>query len=164
MPEFIPFRFKVSLFNVTDDAAKALVAQGAFSDISGLEISMSAKTIKEGGRNWGDVQLAGKTTFPTLVLKRGITDIDDLYAWIDISTRQANYAYRMQGLIEVFDQNFSNSTSSAQPILSWHIENAMAVKFKSADLSANASAVAIEELHLVHEGLQLTRRKPQGAA
>jgi len=33
----------------------------------------------------------------------------------------------------------------------------MATKFKGPDLSSSASSVAIEELHLVHDSLVLTR-------
>ena len=160
MAEFIPFRFRVSLFT-TDGEQEALVARGAFSEVSGLEISMSPKTIKEGGRNWGEIQLAGKTTFPAIVLKRGVTEINDLYSWVDICTRQANYAYRMRGVIEVYDQNTLNDKDASQPLLRWNIDNAMATKFKGPDLSSTASQVAIEELHLVHEGLQLERRQTE---
>ena len=154
MPEFIPFRFRVSLFDV-DGSQEALVCRGAFSEVTGLEATMAPKVVKEGGRNWGDIQLAGPTTFSNVVLKRGVTEIDDLYTWFDITTRQANYAYRMQGLIEVFDLD------SQEAILKWSLDNVMATKFKGPDLSATASQVAIEELHLVHEGLSLVRRKAE---
>jgi len=154
MPEFIPFRFRVSLFDV-GGSQEALVCRGAFSEVTGLEATMAPKVVKEGGRNWGDIQLAGPTTFSNVVLKRGVTEIDDLYTWFDITTRQANYAYRMQGLIEVFDLD------SQEAILKWSLDNVMATKFKGPDLSSTASQVAIEELHLVHEGLSLVRRKAE---
>jgi phage tail-like protein len=41
--------------------------------------------------------------------------------------------------------------------MTWRLSNALPVKFKGPDLSATASQVAIEELHLVHEGLELER-------
>lgn len=156
--EFVPFRFRVSLF-MPGGEPDTLVCQGAFSEVSGFEASMSPKALKEGGRNWGEVQLAGPTNFSALVLKRGITSVQDLYAWFDVTTRQANYGFRMQGLIEVFDRNFVGADGKAikkvQPVLQWKIERAMATKFKGPDLSSTASQVAIEELHLAHEGLQM---------
>ncbi len=158
MLEFIPFRFKVSLFDLQQGVQGELLAQGAFSEVSGLEMTMATKTLKEGGRNWGDVQLAGKTTFAPIVLKRGITQVDDLYQWMDICTRQANFDFRMQGQIDVYDSYSDTTKESQKALLSWRIDRAMAVKFKSADLSATASSVALEEIHLVHEGLQLIRR------
>ena len=152
MAEFVPFRFVVSLYAIDGDK-NSPICQGAFSEVSGFESTMTPNTMKEGGRNWGEIQLAGNTTFPAIVLKRGVTKIRDLYAWFDVTTRQANYAYRMTGIIEVYDNNRFNQ--EIKPILSWKLERAMATKFKGPDLSATSSQVAIEELHLVHEGLSL---------
>ena len=42
-------------------------------------------------------------------------------------------------------------------MLTWTLENAMPVKFKAGDLNARGTEVAIEELHLVHEGLKVER-------
>jgi phage tail-like protein len=44
----------------------------------------------------------------------------------------------------------------------WTLTGVLPTKFKGPDLSANASQVAIEELHLVHEGLELQRPAPAG--
>lgn len=41
--------------------------------------------------------------------------------------------------------------------LIWRLRNAMPVKFRVGDLNAKGSDVAVEELHLVHEGLRLER-------
>lgn len=152
MAEFVPFRFVVSLYPL-DGNKNSPICQGAFSEVSGFEFTMTPKTIQEGGRNWGEVQLAGNTTFPAIVLKRGVSTVRDLYSWFDVTTRQANYAYRMTGVIDVYnDDRFKDGVKS---ILSWKLERAMATKFKGPDLSATSSQVAIEELHLVHEGLSL---------
>ena len=40
-------------------------------------------------------------------------------------------------------------------LLTWTLANAMPVKFKAGDLTARGTEVAIEELHIVHEGLRL---------
>lgn len=145
--EFIPFRFRVTL----SDAGGSLLCQGAFSEVSGLEITMAPKTFKAGGQNWGEVNLSGPATFAPIILKRGITQVADLWTWFDITTRQANYGLRYEGVIEVL------RPGEDRPLLTWKIHNALPTKFKGSDLSATASQVALEELHLVHEGLQLER-------
>lgn len=150
MQEFIPHRFQVNLF--ANDNLTELVCRGAFSEVSGLEASMSPIKVKEGGRNWGEVQLAGITTFPPIVLKRGMTEVEDLWKWFEFTTQQANYGYRLHGEIQVLA-----SDDIKRVIQRWTIKNVMATKFKGPDLSANASSVAIEELHLVHDNLVLTR-------
>ena len=99
------------------------------------------------------MQLAGPTTFAPVVLKRGITAIADLWNWFDATTRGANYALRYSAVIEVF-----RSQQTDTPALVWRLAQALPTRFKGPDLSATASQVAIEELHLVHEGLVLERR------
>ncbi len=150
MQEFIAHRFQVNLYS--DEKMAELVCGGAFSEVSGLEVSMSPVKIKEGGRNWGEVQLAGITTFPPIVLKRGMTEVDDLWKWFEFTTQQANYGYRLQGEINVLAPD-----DITKVLQRWTIRNVMATKFKGPDLSSSASSVAIEELHLVHDSLVLTR-------
>ncbi len=146
---FIPYRFKVSLYQQDNGQ---LICGGSFSEVSGLEASMEVKTVREGGRNYGEVQLAGQTTFTTVALKRGVTDIGDLWSWFDITTQRANYGYRLSGEIDVLDPANQDNV-----LLRWKLYNCMATKFKGPDLSATAAQIAIEELELVHEGLSLER-------
>jgi len=148
--EFIPYRFQVNLFS--DTQMSDLVCAGAFSEVTGLEASMSPFKIKEGGRNWGEVQLAGITTFPAIVLKRGMTEVEDLWKWFEFTTQQANYGYRLQGEIRVL-----SAQDKPRVLQRWVLNHVMAIKFKGPDLSSSASSVAIEELQLVHEGLTLIR-------
>jgi len=161
MTEFVPFRFRVSLY-APDGPSEVLLCQGSFSEVSGLEATMTPKVISEGGRNWGEIQLAGPTKFAPIVLKRGMTEVNDLYDWFDVTTRQANYASRMTGIIEVYDSN-RDAGGQRTPVLTWQLSRAMATKFKGADLSSTASQVAIEELQLVHEGLTLLRKPATGS-
>ncbi|NTV11387.1 MAG: phage tail protein [Zoogloea sp.] len=148
--EIIPFRFRVSLFS--DEDGGNVLCRGAFSEVTGLEASMAPKSLKEGGRNWGEVQLSGGVSFPPVILKRGITSLADLWSWFDVTTRQANYALRYTGLIEVY-----HTDADIQLAFRWRLFNVLPTKFKGPDLSSTASQVAVEELHLVHEGLELER-------
>jgi phage tail-like protein len=153
--EFVPFRFVVRLYSGEGNSG-APICSGAFSEVSGFEFTMTPKSVQEGGRNWGEVQLAGATKFPVITLKRGLTNIRDLYQWFDVTSRQANYAFRMTGYVDVYDRDYVNK-SEIKPILRWRITRAMATKFKGPDLSSTSSQVAVEELQLVHEGLELLK-------
>lgn len=158
MSEFVPFRF---LVNLQDSRSGTLLCSGAFSEVSGFELTMEPRSIPEGGRNWGEHQRSGVTRFSPIVLKRGVTHINDLWSWFDVSTRGASYGYRMHGEIVLLG-NPARSAGSYQdnPVMTWKLTGVMATKFKGPDMNATASQVAIEELHLVHEGLELERPQP----
>ena len=156
MAEFAPFRFNVLLYHENEDN---ILCRGQFSEVTGLEVSMEQKTIREGGRNWAEHQRSGHVKFSPVVLKRGVTEINDLYAWFDATTRGNNYGYRLDGRIEVFGHPRRGDDGQLIPtkMLTWKLTQVLPTKFKGPDLSATASQVAIEEVHLVHEGLELAR-------
>lgn len=157
MAELIPFRFHVQL-SLPESAGGGLVCNGAFSEVSGLEASMSPKTLKEGGRNWGELQLAGPTTFSTVVLKRGITDADGLWRLFDRGFRQSYYSIRLNCAIQLI-----NPADPEQAVMVWTLDNVLPIKFKGPDLNATANQVAIEELHLNHEGFAVNWNQPMQA-
>jgi phage tail-like protein len=131
-----------------------LICLGAFAEVSGLEATMEPKVIKAGGRNYGAIQRAGPVTFATVVLKRGVSEARDLWRW------WALFSGGDGNLTGDFGKtNRPNVTVSMfrdrKAVLSWKLEHAMPVKFKAADLNARATEIAIEELHLVHEGLKV---------
>lgn len=145
---YIPFRFQIAFKEQLigkGEAEGVVLCSGAFSECSGLEATMEPKVIKEGGRNWGAAQRAGKVTFSTVILKRGMTSNQDLWAWFELVGKNA-YAHRLNTEITMFDH-------AGKGLMSWNLSKAMPIKFKTADLNASASDVAIEEIHLAHEGL-----------
>lgn len=170
--EFVPFRFKVSLYHTN---SSELLCAGYFSEVSGFELTMEPKAIAEGGRNWGEHQRSGPTKFAPMILKRGVTSVNDLWAWFDVTTRQAFYGYRLTGEITVLG-NPTMEPSRAEgrpapkdqsprdnPVMVWKLTGVLPIKFKGPDLTSTANQVAIEELHLVHEGLELQRPAPAEA-
>lgn len=159
--EFVPFRFRVSLYH---GSSNQLLCAGYFSEVSGFEITMEPKVIAEGGRNWGEHQRSGPAKFAPIILKRGVTNVNDLWNWFDVTTRQNNYGYRLTGEITVLG-NPSVPAGGApvdNPLMTWKLTGVLPTKFKGPDLNATASQVAIEELHLVHEGLELQRPAGSG--
>jgi len=125
------------------------IAGGSFAECTGLEATMDPKVIREGGLNYGTHQRAGAVTFATVILRRGMTVNRDLWNWFQAGTLRGGYAYRMN--VEIRHLDLDGQTE----IRRWRLDRALAVKFKSGDLIARGSEIAIEELHLVHEGLTL---------
>ena len=149
MLEFVPFRFEVNLY--WEDT---LLCSGRFSEVSGIEFTMEPRAISEGGRNWGELQRVGQTKFSPVVLKRGMTDINHLWAWFESVNRGANYYSPVSGEITVMGSEL-DADGQPTPIMTWSLTGVLPTRFKGADLSSTASQVAIEEITLVHEGMTL---------
>ncbi len=132
------------------DRGERSVAGGAFAECTGLEVTMEPKVIREGGLNYGAHQRAGPVTFATVILRRGMTLNRDLWDWFQEATLRGSYTHRLDVTIRHLD--FDGRTV----VRTWQLDRALPVKFKSADLSARSQEIAIEELHLVHEGLRLS--------
>lgn len=140
----------------TASGADEPLCEGAFSEVSGLEATMEAKSIKEGGANYGAHQRAGAVSFATVVLRRGLTTQRDLWNWWGLFSGAGTsdgrmrsngaFAHRLTVRITMLDLD-------GTPRLKWRLERAMPVKFKTADLNSRAGDVGIEEIHLTHEGL-----------
>ncbi len=125
------------------------IAGGAFAECTGLEVTMEPKLIKEGGLNYGAHQRVGTVSFATVILRRGMTLNHDLWEWFHQVTLLGAYTHRMD--VDIRHLDFDGTTV----VRTWHLDRAMPVKFKSSDLNAKGAEIAVEELHLVHEGLKL---------
>lgn len=150
------FRFRVDFYTSASESdgggEPVPLCSGRFAECSGLEASMEPKTIKEGGRNDGPVQRAGRVSYGTVVLRRGVTRTRHLWRWFELVARGA-YAYRLDVVVSVMDMGSEADSDNAA--LRWRMHRALPIKFKTSDLNARSSDVGIEELHFVHEGLEL---------
>ena len=142
------FRFIVNFTQANNDADKPLCG-GAFSECSGIEATMEPKAIKVGGQNYGEVQLVGRVSFATVVLKRGVCKNRDLWNWFELVNGGA-YAFRLHAEIILLDFDQSRE---GRPVMKWEMTNALPTKFKAPDFNSTANQVGIEELHFVHEGM-----------
>lgn len=135
---------------------------GAFSEISGIEASMEHKVLRQGGVNYGARMLAGPVSFGTVILKRGVARSQVLWRWWSmfagadkVSDGRPVKANRSDVLIGLITQDGSAEKAHRSAAMGWKLRNAMPVKFRVADLNAKGTDVAVEELHLVHEGLDV---------
>jgi phage tail-like protein len=144
-------------------ASPTSICQGTFSECSGLEAVMEPRAINEGGRNYGSAQRAGRVTFGTVVLKRGLTNNEDLWKWWKLVT-DGKYAYRTTATITLLVPDTSSDsraggsthqTNALKDDRKWRLINCLPTKIRAPDFNASSTQVAIEELQLVHEGLEL---------
>jgi phage tail-like protein len=145
---FTNFNFSVELR--IDDIPR--ICNAAFSECDGLEMTMEAKTVKEGGNNAQQHRLAGPIAFGTLTLKRGMTTTFDLWDWF--SKVVDDPTIRADGEVVVLAQD--RTTERARFVL----DRCLPVKLKAPVLNARDGAVAIEELQLAYDSLTF---KPGGS-
>jgi len=145
------FRFLVQI-DLSGQGGDEGLAQGdgAFSEVTGLELTIEPTTFREGGYHLGPRQLIGKTTTTALVLKRGVSLNAAFWTWIQRCTNGTYPLPYVSGAIHVQPPDGDASGDEAV----WTFVNGIVTKVKSADLNATtAQDVPIEELHIVHEGL-----------
>ena len=132
-----------------DGSAAPAICQGAFSEVNGLEATHEPKFIREGGLAYRGHQRAGNVSFATVVLKRGMTSSRDLWTWFFNTVQgSAGPAWGERLSVTINLQGADGRTR-----LRWRLARALPVKFRASDLHGAGTELAIEELHLAHEGL-----------
>jgi phage tail-like protein len=135
------FRFLVEL--------ESLV-QGGFSQISGLERETKVDSFHEGGLNTHEIKRVSGTTWPNLVLKRGLADraLWDWHEAVIQRTLTGNVkAERKDIRIVVLDAEGNKGWG-------WVCQRALPVKWSGGELDATTNQVAVETLELAHHGLR----------
>lgn len=143
---FTAFNFRVE---VQVDGVGAPLASAAFSECDGLEMSVEPKTIREGGRNSGPVHLSGPVSYAQLTLKRGMTANVDLWRWFERVNAPGNGGLR--GTAEIV----SLATDGATEQLRFRLGGCLPVKLKGSPLNAKDGQVAVEEMQIAYESLEL---------
>jgi len=147
------FRFEVTFDRASGEGPQKL-GNGGFQEVSGLEVEMDVGEFAEGGRNDGMVRWIGRAKYQPLVCKRGMFGPaggeaeSEMWQWLQDVVAGVRPVRRYNGTIRVQDQ--SGATTAA-----WRFQRALPSKIVGPALNAKSGEVAIEELHLQHEGLVL---------
>lgn len=152
---FTTFNF---LVEVKVDGVADKVAGAAFSEVDGLELTMEAKTIREGGRNSGPVHLAGPVSYGQLTLKRGMTANRDLWGWFESAASLGGRGIRADADVVVLAAD--HRTEHAR----FRLTGCMPVKLKMPALNAKDGILAIEEMGIAYETLSVGAPSAAGAA
>ncbi len=119
---------------------------GGFSEVGGLQMEIEVFDYREGGVNGFVHRIAGPARYPgNLVLKRGLTNGDVLWAW---------HEDVMSGVVERKNVSIVLLNAKHEELWRWNFVGAYPVRWVGPDLSADASRVAIETLELAHNGLE----------
>mgnify|MGYP001810662220 FL=1 len=119
-----------------------------FSDVSGLGSEISYSEYRNGNEKFNTVRKVANTfKNDDVTLKRGLIGSIDLFEWVK-QVREGTHERRTV-IITVLDE-------ARQPVLSFRLRNAQPKKWVGPTLAAKGGGeVAMEELQLVHEGLEV---------
>jgi phage tail-like protein len=133
---YASFRFRVEIEGI-------IVAQ--VSEVTGLQSETETEPYEEGGVNDFVHQLPGRTKYQRITLKRGITDMEDLWRWRrDVVNGMIR---RKNGSVILLD-------STGEEKWRWNFTGAFPVKWSGPDLRADSATVAFESIELAHHGIK----------
>lgn len=122
------------------------VMLGRFASVDGLGAEIEVVEFREGGEGGLIRKIPGRTTYSNITLKRGYTASNDLWNWMQ----------------EIIDGNFVAKNGSIivakgreSEIVRFHLINAWPIKYEVGTLKAKSGDVAIEELTLTVEKIEL---------
>jgi phage tail-like protein len=123
--------------------------QAGFQEVGPIELNVDVIEYRNGNEKGNEVRkLAGLARASDVTLKRGIIGSLDLYNWLDQIRNGDQAGYRT-----VTVQLLSEDHTAV--VMTWKLLRARIVKHVSGPLDAQACDVAMEELTLAYERLEL---------
>jgi phage tail-like protein len=119
------------------------IRQGGFTKVRGLQRETKVETYHQGGVNEYEHKFVTLTSYPNLVLERGLAD-ESLWEWHQ-QVVEGNVKRRTV-TITLRDERNSDAWS-------WTAQGAYPVKWACADFDAASGQVSAETVEFVHEGL-----------
>lgn len=120
---------------------------GGFSDVSGLGVDVSYSEYRNGNERVNTTRKVPNThKLDDVTLKRGLVGSVDLFNWLKTVR---------DGTADPRDISITLMDEARQPVATWRLHRAQPKKWVGPTLAAKGGGeVAMEELHLVHEGIE----------
>ena len=141
---YTQFNFLVDLGSGITDGPEA-----GFQEVSGLGIEVEVIEYRNGNaKENGVTKLTGLTKYPNVTLKRGVIGSLNLYQWID-QIRNGDPGGLRTVVIQLQNEDHT------QVVQAWKLLRARIVKHTSGPLNGKGTDVAMEEMVLAYERLEL---------
>ena len=141
---YVQFNFLVDLGTGTTDGPEA-----GFQEVSGIGMEVTVAEYRNGNEKENSVRkITGLNKATDVTLKRGVIGSLNLYRWLDQIRNGDQSAYRN---IVIQLQN-EDHTAVVQE---WKLMRARIIKHTSGPLNAKGTDVAMEELVLAYERLEM---------
>lgn len=141
---YVQFNFHVNLGDGVTNTPQA-----GFQEVSGIGMEVTITEYRPGNYAFNNVlKTAGLNKATDVTMKRGVIGSLDLYKWLDDVRNGANSGLRTV-TIEL------KSEDRTQTVQTWRLINARIMKHTSGPFNAKGTDVAMEELTLSYERLEM---------
>lgn len=125
---------------------------GHFQEVSGLEVEVGVENVEEGGENGFVHRLPGRMSWPNITLKRGITQSDNLFVWLNKSSGEqfaaaGNSLTRSTAAITLLGPG-------GKRLRAWEFVDAFPIKWSGPQFAASSTDAASESLEITHHGFK----------
>jgi phage tail-like protein len=132
---------------------------GVFREVLGLQVTVNVVEFAEGGQNSYTHKLPSRMTWPNITFKRGLTQSDALFDWLQKSSGEgfasnSDKLTRSTGAVTAI-------TQTGVRLRSWEFIDVFPVRWKGPDFMVGSASALEEELEVAHHGF---RSKTQSGA
>lgn len=125
---------------------------GVFREVTGLQVTVEVVEIAEGGQNGYRHKLPSRMSWPNLVFKRGLTQGDALFDWLQKSSGEGyagnqNKLTRSSGAVTAI-------TATGSRLRAWEFIEVFPVHWKGPDFLVGSTSSLDEELEVAHHGFR----------
>ena len=141
---YVQFNFLVDLGNGTTDGADA-----GFQEISGIGMEVTVAEYRNGNEKENSVRkVTGLNKSTDVTLKRGVVGSLNLYEWLN-QIRNGDQGALRNVVIQLQNEDHT------EVVQQWKLLRARIIKHTSGPLNAKGTDVAMEELVLAYERLEM---------
>jgi phage tail-like protein len=135
--------FQVVVTGVSDDGS---AVSGAFSEVSGLEVTIEAISYRNGNEDITVRKIAGLKTFTNITCKRGSTGHVEFWNWIKKA---------LDGQVERADGSIILQDENQAEVMRWNFSRGWPCKYTGPTFNAANNEIAMETLEICVEELAL---------
>jgi phage tail-like protein len=141
---YVQFNFLVDLGNGVTEGPAA-----GFQEISNIGMEVTVAEYRTGNMKENSVQkINGMNKATDVTMKRGVIGVLDLYQWLD-QIRNGDQAALRTVTVQLQNEDHT------QVVQTWRLLRARIIKHVSGPMNAKGTDVAMEELTLAYERLQM---------
>ena len=141
---YVQFNFLVDLGTGNSDGPEA-----GFQEVSGIGMEVTVSEYRNGNARENSVmKITGMNKSTDVTLKRGVIGSLNLYTWLD-DIRNGNQNAMRTVVVQMQNEDHTGV------VLTWKLLRARIIKHTSGPLNAKGTDVAMEELVLAYERLEM---------